>query len=178
METVTVAVGSRNPIKIEAARRAMQRLWPQADFQGIDVPSGIAAQPMTDDEAILGARNRAERALAALTGATHGVGIEGNVAESAYGMFVTGWAVVIDQRGQLGIGAGGRFLLPAPLAEQVRQGVELGLLMDHFTGRANTKQQEGAVGILTGGALGRADALAVAVTMALTRFTVPELYVR
>ena len=52
------------------------------------------------------------------------MGIEGNVDDSPLGMYVTGWAAVVDRHGEAGIGAGGRFLLPEHLAVHVRGGAE------------------------------------------------------
>ena len=172
---IRVAVGSQNPVKIEAADKVMRRYWPNAVVSGVDVTSGVRDQPLTDDEAILGAKNRARRARTVLD-AGFGVGIEGNTIETAYGMFGTGWAVIVDVSGRVGIGAGGRFLLPDHVAEGVRQGEELGLLMDRITGEKNTKQRHGAVGILTAGAVTRRQALELAVQFALTSFIQPTLY--
>lgn len=171
----TIAVGSTNPVKLAAARNVVTRVWPLATVASIDVPSGVPAQPLSDQDAITGARNRAVAAQRALN-ADFGVGIEGNVDDSAMGMYVTGWAAVVDRHGEIGIGAGGRFLLPEHLAVHVRRGTELGLLMDEIVHEDNTKQRQGAVGIFTGGLVDRTQALELAVVFALTRFIVPSLY--
>lgn len=171
----TMAVGSTNPVKLNAARNVVVRVWPHATVEAVQASSGVAAQPLSDREAIEGARNRAHGARAALD-TEFGIGIEGNVDDSALGMFVTGWAVVVNRQHETGIGAGGRFLLPEHLAVQVRRGVELGTLMDVIVKQDNTKQRQGAVGIFTGGLIDRTEALELAVAFALTRFIMPTLY--
>jgi inosine/xanthosine triphosphatase len=170
-----IAIGSLNPTKIEAAHRAGRQVWPEAEFVAVDVPSGVADQPMNDEETIQGALNRAQAAMT-VAAADVGMGVEGGVADSSLGMFAIGWAVVVDRNGTVGVGGSGRLPLPESIAAQIRSGGELGPVMDQFTGRHNLKHSLGAVGILTDGAVNRTEALQVAVTYALTRFRRPEYY--
>lgn len=173
----TIAVGSENPVKLQAVRNSIQRVWPQAEVCGVAVASGVRAQPLSDEEAILGATNRAQTARRRLD-SDLGIGLEGNTTETAYGVFVTGWAVAVDRAGTVGIGGSGRFLLPNALAHRLRQGEELGHLMDEWAGQSNTKQKQGAVGIMTNGLISRTEALETAVTFALTRFLNPPQRLR
>jgi inosine/xanthosine triphosphatase len=167
-----VAVGSRNPVKVAAVTGVIGRLWPGATVTGVAVDSGVSVQPLSDEEAIVGATNRAHLALAVST-ADLGVGLEGNTVETPYGMFTTGWAAVVDSRGSVGLGSSGRLPLPAVVAQAVRNGRELGPLMDELVGEVNTKQRQGAVGILTHGLMTRTGALEIAVLYALARFLHP-----
>ena len=57
-----IAVGSANPVKVEAVRTMAQRIWPEVELVAMDVPSGVSAMPMSDTEALTGARNRAQAA--------------------------------------------------------------------------------------------------------------------
>lgn len=170
-----VVVGTTNPAKLAAVRGAVQRIWPNATVTGAHLESGVRAQPLDDEEAILGATNRARLALQS-GDADLGVGVEGNTVEMAQGMFSTAWVVVVDRGGALGLGSSGRFLLPESVAQAVRQGGELGPLMDEFTGEQNTKHKQGAVGILTNNLITRTAALETAVIFALTRFINPGYY--
>src|SRR5688500_3359119 len=77
-QPLSVAVGSLNPVKISAARLALQRAGFTFEIQGIAVPSGVTEQPIGVDEITRGARQRALNARVALT-ATWGVGMEGGV---------------------------------------------------------------------------------------------------
>ena len=171
----SIAVGSTNPAKLAAVTHAVLRVWPQAAIHAVAVESGVRAQPLSDDEAIIGAENRARAARAQLD-ADLGIGLEGNTHDSAHGMFSCAWVAVIDRCDSFGLGAAGRFLLPAAIADAVRHGAELGPVMDAFIGEHNTKQRQGAVGILSGGLLTRSQSLESAVVLALTRFITPEYY--
>lgn len=171
----TVAVGSANPVKVQAVRNSIQRIWPTAAVGSVTVASGVRAQPLSDDEAIAGAVNRARAARQALD-SDLGIGLEGNTHETAHGIFITGWAAAIDRHDQVGIGGSGRFRLPPALVAPLYAGVELGDLMDEWAGQANTKQNQGAVGIMTKGLITRTTALETAVIFALTCFLNPDYY--
>ncbi len=170
-----IALGSRNPIKIEAARNVTSIVWKGADFIAIDVSSNVSDQPRSDEEAIRGALNRAN-ASREKTGSDIGIGIEGCIVENEFGMFLSGWAAVVDSSGNVGIGSGIRMLLPERLALQVRGGKELGPLMDEITGQTNLKQQRGVVGILTNNMITRTKATESSIVCALSRFLNPKYY--
>jgi len=92
-----VAVGSHNPIKIEAVRLAFETLWPEKDWSvsAVKVSSGVSNQPMSDKEAIKGARNRAQEAIEKEK-AYYGVGLEGGLQRIGEHYFDCGWIVVRD----------------------------------------------------------------------------------
>ena len=175
-----IAVGSLNPVKIAAVRNVAQRIWSDTDVIGISVPSGISVQPTSDQEAIKGAVNRAQLARYALQ-ADLGLGLEGFTIDTQWGMFVSAWVAVVGTNEFtsaeiIGLGAGGRIQLPHRVAEVVRNGAELGPLMDQFVNQKNTKQKQGAIGILTDGLVGRTEALEIGVIYALARFIKPDYY--
>lgn len=171
-----VAVGSLNPAKIEATRLAFVALQPGQirDVRGYEVPSGVAAQPMTDAEAIRGARNRAVHAIA-LGECDYGVGIEGGLQQTEGSWFNSGWAVVVDRAGREGVGSSLRMQVPLALMELVLAGQELGEACNLVFGRSDANRAEGFVGLMTGSAIHRTGALCDAVIAALTPFLHPAL---
>lgn len=172
-----VVIASTNPVKMACTRSAFAKMFPQREFQfaGVSVPSGVPAQPVGDDETLQGALNRASNARQAAPQADFWVGIEGGIAEEQGGMSAFAWVAVLDSAGS-GKARSGAFFLPPALAELVRQGVELGEADDRFFGRSNSKQANGAVGLLTADALDRIAFYEPAVVMALIPFKNPELY--
>lgn len=175
--TAIIAVGSKNPVKVNAARTGIgDLLGVELEVRGIEAASGVAAQPMGDDETRLGAVNRARNALAAIAGAEFGVGLEGGVVEIGNAMYCCAWCAIVSRNGRTGWASTGRCELPPPVAELIRGGMELGAADDAVFGRTNSKQGEGAVGLLTRGRIDRAAFYAPAVTMALARFLNEELY--
>jgi inosine/xanthosine triphosphatase len=172
-----VAVGSTNPVKIEAVRRAFETIWPGESWEvvGVEVESGVSDQPMRDIESVQGARNRARRALRALD-ADWGVGLEGGLQEVAGKWFDCGWIVVIDQEGREGIGSTARIETPPKMMALIRQGMELGEVNDVVFGGHNTKQAEGHFGLMTNNAITRTAGYRDGVIMALARFIHPHLF--
>jgi inosine/xanthosine triphosphatase len=172
---VRIAVGSTNPIKIAAVQAVTSRALPQAEVIGLDIASGISEQPWGDEQTRKGALNRARSALAA-AGTDFGVGLEGGVLETEMGLMTCAWCVIVDRDGHIGVGGGVHMLLPPLVAQALQNGGELGPAMDRLTGQHNTKQAQGAVGILTGGLSDRQAAYAQLVTMALGPFLKAEYY--
>jgi inosine/xanthosine triphosphatase len=171
------AVGSENPVKIGAVSQAVREFWPGARVVGTGVQSAVSAQPRGDRQIFLGARHRAAEALKHVAAAQYGVGLEGGVADDRDGMWVYAWIVVSDRRGSVGKGRTGQFLLPEGVARLIREeGLEMGDADDRFFGRSNSKQQEGAIGLLTDRKLTRQDFYHQAVVFALLPFIHPEYY--
>lgn len=170
-----IAVGSPNPVKVAAARSVIERVWPGATIASVTVPSGVRVMPLSDAECIEGARNRA-LAAQQVAQADLGIGIEGGVHEAEGELWLTAWTVIMDGRGRVGIGSSGRLILPQSISDRVRNGEDLGLVMDELLGENNVKQKGGAVGALTAGLIVRQEALTLGVTYALAPFISPQLY--
>ena len=96
---MVVAVGSGNPVKLNAVKAAFRRAFPDRVLQvyGVPASSGVRSQPLGDAETKLGAVNRATDA-AKLFAEQHGqvadftVGLEGGVAEGDQALAVLGVA--------------------------------------------------------------------------------------
>ena len=170
-KVITVAVGSKNPVKINAAKSAFVQLFPDATIEasGLDVASGISAQPMSDEESISGARNRARKVLEQ-TKADFGVGIEGGLHKIGLDWFDTSWTVVCDARGKEGLGSSGRIMVPANIMKHIHAGLELGQACDLVFNTTNVKQQEGFVGLMTNRVLNRTSTSTESVIAALAGF--------
>lgn len=172
-----MAVGSKNPVKIEAVRLAFEQIWPKKKWRviGIKVNHGITDQPMSDRESIQGAKNRSRRALKKL-GADFGVGLEGGLQKIGKLWFDCGWAVVVDKQGKIGIGSTARMIVPARIIKLVKQGKELGEALDKIFNRTNVKQAEGHFGLMTNKVITRTQGYRDGVIMALARFIQPQLF--
>src|SRR5947209_934072 len=105
------AVGSTNPAKLEAVHRALGRLAPGCTVEGVHVPTGVAAQPVGDDETRHGARTRAQSALD-LTGADVAFGLEGGIEFKGDDPWLLSWVAAIDRDGRSGEASGLRMPLP------------------------------------------------------------------
>ncbi|MFN7037008.1 MAG: inosine/xanthosine triphosphatase [Bellilinea sp.] len=172
-----VGVASLNPVKIEAVRSGFLRMFPQMPIEalGVKVASGVSHQPMSDAETLQGALNRARAARQVLPQADFWAGVEGGVEQQKDGLSAFAWVVVLSSE-RCGKARSATFDLPPALAEMIRQGVELGEADDRLFGRQNSKQRNGAVGLLTGDVIDRAGYYEQAVVLALIPFKNPHLY--
>ena len=176
MASILIAVGSLNPVKLQAVHDGALPLLGEVQVTGVEVDSGVRAQPFGDEEMIAGATERARAALRLRPDAAYGVGLEGGCSELREGLFASAWCVVVDQAGLAGWASTGHFQLPPKVAELVRGGMELGHADDIVFGRSNSKQQEGSIGLLTHGKFIRAQFYAPAVMMAFIRFVNAALF--
>jgi len=169
------AVGSTNPAKVEAVRRALARLAPGCETVAVDVPSGIGAMPLDESATREGALARARAALDR-TGADVAFGLEGGAVLDGDRAWLTAHVVAVTRDGSIGEAAWGRMLLPRAAAKRLRAGEELGDVIDDLFGAKESKRQSGAIGLLTDGFVSRTDAFADLVAMACASFLHPDLY--
>lgn len=171
-----VVVASTNPVKIDAARRGFVAMFPDVAFvvSGVSAPSGVRDQPLGDDETLRGAATRAANARALAPDADYWVGIEGGVSDVDGAMQAFAWVVALSSE-RSGKSRTGTFMLPQEVARLVRDGMELGHADDVVFGRANSKQQNGSVGLLTGDVIDRAAYYEQAVVLALIPFKHPTM---
>lgn len=169
------AVGSTNPAKVEAVRRSMLTLAPACRVEAVDVPSGVGAMPLSEEELRSGALTRAREALDR-TGAEIAFGLEGGALVDGERAWLTGHVVALARDGRLGEAAWGRMLLPPSVMPRLAAGDELGDVIDDLFGKKESKRQTGAIGLLTENTVTRTDAFADLVAMACAPFLHPDLY--
>ena len=164
-----VGVGSTNPVKRRATRSALASV-PDVVVESVTVDSGVGEQPFGERETVAGAVNRARNVLAAGE-YDLGVGLEGGVAEveGTEGLFLIMWAAATDGD-RLGHGAGPRLRLPDRIAGRIRDGEELGPVMNDVLGTDDVAETRGAAGVLTNGIIDREDGLRSALAGALGPF--------
>jgi inosine/xanthosine triphosphatase len=174
----TIVLASENPVKIQAVLNGFQKMFPHEIFQiqTVVVPSGVSVQPLTSAETLAGAMNRAQNATNIITKADFWVGVEGGVEVTEKGeMAAFAWVVVIGEN-IVGKSKSGTFFLPPPVCHWLRQGKELGEADDIVFGRQNSKQDNGAIGLLTNNVIDRKALYEHAVILALVPFKNPALY--
>jgi len=173
----TVVIASQNPVKLQAVREGFQRMFPQVQFEyrSVSTPSGVSDQPFSDEETQQGAYNRAIGAARLEPQADFWVGIEGGVEDDGREITAYAWIFVLTP-GMTGKSRTGTFFLPHQVASLIRQGKELGEADDIVFGRSNSKQENGAIGLLTGDVIDRQQLYEHAVILALVPFKNPALY--
>jgi len=178
MKNKRIIVASKNPVKINAVEEAFRGMFKNESFEtmGMNVPSDVVDQPMTDEEAYQGAMNRANNAFSAEKGAEYWVGIEGGLEEKNGELEVFAWVVIRSNGGKYGKGRSSTFFLPKRVAELIKQGKELGDATDVVFQEDNSKQKQGIIGLLTENNIDRTKYYIEPVITALIPFKNPDLY--
>ena len=181
-----IALGSQNAAKLAAARAAAGRVatlepaWQDAEIVGVTVTASVPAMPLTDDELLRGARERAEAARLAVPDARVGVGLEGGFhsvkIDGAWVTFLRGWAFATDGgRGSWGVTPS--IVVPDSLARRVIEGGrELSEVIDEATGETDIRSKQGAWGVLSRDLLTRSMSFESALLAAFAPFYNPKFY--
>lgn len=167
----TVIIASLNPAKINAVKSAFEAAFLQQefDFKGVSVASGVADQPMSNEETYQGAVNRVCNATQAIPEGDFYVGLEAGIE----GNVTFAW-MVIESNGQRGESRSASLMLPPQVIEKLAHANELGDVMDEVFGTDNIKQKGGAIGLLTHNQLTRSSVYHQALILALIPFVNPE----
>jgi non-canonical (house-cleaning) NTP pyrophosphatase len=210
MDKIVVAVGSTRRPKLNAVWEALSVIGPALhptalfDVVGVEVASGVGHTPLSRQELMAGARQRAaalvkmSRERPDASGWKFFVGLEGGLdvihidarrlvplleeghdiihADAHRLVFLENWAYVTDgTRGAFG--QSGAILIPDALAKRVvDDGVELAEAIDAFAGEQGIRDQQGAWGVFTRNLITRQDAFRTAVINAFAPFFNATLY--
>ena len=177
-----VVIVSKNPSKRSAVETGFKNAFPDQEIEYVCVsaPSEVSDQPKSDSETLLGARNRVFNAQKLSPDADYWVAIEGGLDEPQPGRWcVFAWVVIsaASSRDKYSSSRTASFPLPTELSEPAtRPGGELGPACDEFFRRKDVKKGQGAIGLLTNGAIPRDKNNSFAVHMALIPFINPGLH--
>lgn len=211
MNKIVVAVGSTRRPKLNAVTEALasirDRFEDSQEFEvvGMEVASGVRHTPLTREDLMAGARQRAETLARVARESAHAwkyfVGLEGgfDVIQGLDAMpsldvmpeldvvreaqqrwvFLESWAYVADDAGRGAFGRSGSVMVPEALAERVvDDGVELSEAIDAFANGHNIRDAEGAWGILTANLTTRQESFRLAVVNAFAPFFNLAIYGR
>ena len=189
---IIVAVGSTRKPKLGAVRDAIASignlLAPDAEIEivGVEVESGVSHTPVSREELMRGAQQRAEAVakFAKQSGDPWNffIGVEGGFdvlrENGARRVFLESWAYVSD--GSSGyFGRSGSIEVPEAIAEEVvDRGVELSVAIDRFAGEVGIRDAQGAWGVLSGNLITRQESFRVAVIAAFAPFYNSRMYRR
>lgn len=153
MRKVKVAVASKNPAKIKAVEAILKELDFDFELSPAETDSGVSAQPLSLAETRQGAINRAKQALAG--SADLAIGLEGGVYELGDTLYLCNWGALVNVQGQTFTAGGAQIELPEEIAKQLKEGMELGPVMDRYANETGIRHHKGAIGIFTNGLVNR-----------------------
>jgi inosine/xanthosine triphosphatase len=168
-----VVVGSKNPIKLASSEQAFSTYFPNEtiEYLAAETESGVSEQPMSVEETIRGAVNRAMNACR--PGTDFSVGIEGGLSlydidGQEHGIEIS-WACVYDCRtGVHELASSAGFPIFPQILDQIKAGKALSEAMHDEYGFVNLGQRNGYIGWLSNDVITRQSSNFEAVLLALS----------
>ena len=190
MPNLKVALGSTRAAKVDAVRASLKQIagidsaWRDAEVVALSVEVDVPAMPLSDDELMLGARQRAGAVRQALFNqnqdADFFIGLEGGFHTTEFQgkslTFLRGWAYVADGE-QGNFGASPSIRVPDQLVRLVVEGQrELGEVIDQVAGERDVRSRQGAWGVLSGDLFTRSMSFETALIAAFAPFYNARFY--
>lgn len=167
-------VGSVNSAKVSAVQEAVKEIacLGHATVVALPASSEVSDNPLSLDETIRGAKNRAKNAFKSYSGASHGIGIESGLMEApgtATGSFNICICAIYDGKNWFtGLSCG--FEVPPEILSFVKDrkmDLSQACLASGISSNPNIGSTEGLIGILTRGKVDRKEYSKQAVQTAL-----------
>ena len=173
-----ILIGTKNPGKIEGAKKAFERYFSNVDIEGIAVDSEVPDQPI-NSEILKGARNRIKNlkkyAKENKIESDFYIASEAGITNSLGEWIDINCAVIENKEGFQSIGTSQGFPIPDKYIEEIRK-TELGKVMDRLFDKKDTGKGQGGISYLTKGEITRIDLTKNAFIMALTRHINGDLW--
>ena len=167
-----VLIGTKNPGKIEGAKRALEKYYKDFTIEGVKVESNVNEQPV-GVETYQGALNRVDNlvnyAKENNIDADLFMSVESGLTSELGFWAITNIAVVKNAKGEMGVGSSGSFPVPNKYVKAIKQET-LGVVMDRIFNEKDLRSSTGGIGLLTNEAITRIDLSAEAFLLALTPF--------
>lgn len=171
-------IWSKNPVKINSVKWGFDKMlsW-EFLFTWISVESWVTDQPMTNEDTLLWAKNRAENAKSITPEADFRVWIEWWSEIIWNDMQAFAWIVILSKHCDIiWKSRTSTFFLPKQIADLIKEWKELWEADDIVFGQVNSKQNSWAVGILTWDCIDRTKYYQEAVILWLIPFKNIDLY--
>lgn len=174
-----VLIATKNPGKIEGAKRAFEKYFDDVDIQGIPADSEVGEEPVNEDMYI-GAKNRVKnlKKYAKENNITADLFIssESGIYNSLGRWLITNLAVIEDNNDFESYGTSASFPVPERLVQDIID-TDLAKVMDKvFFEDKERHNQGGTIQNITQGVVSRIDLTESAFIMALTKYINGDLW--
>ncbi len=167
-----VLIGTKNPGKIEGAKKALEKYYQNFEIVGVKVSSDVSEQPVgleTYQGALNRVNNLVQYAKENKIEADLFLSVESGLTSELGFWAITNIAVIKNANGEMGVGASGSFPVPQKYVESIKQET-LGVVMDKIFNESDLRSSTGGIGLLTRETITRIDLTSEAFLLALTPF--------
>ena len=173
-----VLIGTKNPGKIEGAKRAFEKYFDNVEIEGIQVKSDVSDQPI-DEEIFKGAKNRVknlkEYAKKNNIKADFYISSEAGITNLLGEWIDINAACIESAEGLQSIGTSQGFPIPDKYIDEIKE-KELGKVMDRIFMGQELAKGKGGISFLTKDEVSRIDLTQDAFTMALIKYINGDLW--
>ena len=166
-----IIMGTKNPGKIEGAKKAFEKYFEDINIEGIAVNSEVSDQPV-NEEIVQGAKNRVKNlkkyAKENQIEADYYISSEAGITNLLGEWVDINCAVIESKDGLQSIGTSQGFPIPDKYVNEIIE-TELGKVMDKIFNGEELSKGKGGISILTKDAVSRIDLTKDAFIMALTK---------
>lgn len=174
-----VLIGTKNPGKIEGAKKAFERYFDDVEITGIPVSSEVGDEPV-NEEICLGARNRVKNlkkyAKENNLDIDYYIAVESGITNSLGAYMIINVAVIENADGIESVGTASGFPVPDKYVDEVIN-TDLGTVMDRIFNEKNLSIGKGGISFLTHDAMSRIDLTEQAFIMALVKFINGDIWI-
>ncbi len=171
-----IAVGTKNPAKVDGIKRAFSKYYSDIELRPTDSSSVAKAQPRGLEEMTSGAAARAKFALSK-AGGDFGVGVEAGIFTIGEVYFDNQVAAIADASGKVSLGHSAGYSLPHRAMENLfNEGRELERWAEEVSGINEVGDKGGLIQHLTKGRMTRTDLTEQCVVTALIPWLHRDVY--
>ncbi len=177
--TKKVVIASENPVKINAVIEGFENIFPEENFEyeWVSAASLVSDQPMSNNETLSWAQNRAMNAAESFISAEYWVWIEWWIEKQGDEMVSFAWVVILRRNSRMiWKSKTGTLFLPRKIRDLIDSGKELGHAADEVFWLSHSKHKTGTTWFLTGDVITRSKYYSDAVVLALVPFRNLEIY--
>lgn len=166
-------IASKNPGKIEGAKKAFEKYFENVEIEGISVDSNVSEQPI-NEEICQGAKNRIQNlkqyASKNQIDADYFLSIESGIQNLLGSWMITNIAIIENKEGTISCGTSPSFPVPEKYVQEVID-TTLSIVMDKVLGKDEERHnKKGGIQLLTHNEISRIKLTELAFVMALTQY--------
>lgn len=173
-----VLIGTKNPGKVEGARRALSHYFKDFEIESVKVSSDVSDEPV-GVETYAGANNRVDNLIKYAKeqniDADLFMAVESGITQDLGFWAITNVAVIKDGKGGEGKGTSASFPVPNKYIDSIIKET-LGTVMDRIFNESDLRSTTGGVGLLTHDVITRIDLNEQAFVMALTQLINQDIW--
>lgn len=167
-----ILIATKNPGKIEGAKRAFSKYFDGFEIIGVPVSSDVSDEPV-NDEIYQGARNRVNNlkkyAKENNIDTDYYISIESGITNNLGRWAIINIALIEDNNGYESFGTSSAFPVPDKYVDKIIS-TDLGKVMDNLFNQNELRKGKGGVSFLTHNVISRYDLTEQAFVMCLTQY--------